>query len=162
VCCLLWLACLAGGAPLAAAQGSASSPTTEGTPPLAQSAQVTVRASLDDEWLTLRLLHAGSESPLVTKDVTLSVAGHVIPLTPRGAGTYILPVKQLGTTTTPTLDITVGHDGIREVLSGKLTVPAAAPTPAGSHNQMLWWIVNIGIVFVAAMILSNRRKKSAE
>jgi hypothetical protein len=160
VCCLLWLACLAGGAPLATAQGSASNPAPEGT--LAQSAQVAVRYTLDDEWLTLRLLHAGSESPLVTKDVTVSVAGHVIPLNARGEGTYILPVKQLGTTMTPTLEISVGHDGIREVLSGKLTLPAAAPVTTGGHNQMLWWIVNIGIVFVAAMIWSNRRKKPAD
>jgi hypothetical protein len=60
------------------------------------------------------------------------------------------------------LAVTVGHDGIRELLEGKFT-PAAAAAPAsglsalgGNHKQLLWWILNIGIVLVAAIAISRR------
>jgi hypothetical protein len=56
------------------------------------------------------------------------------------------------------LDIVVGHDGIRELLSGKIS---AADTSATSnilrdHKQIAWWILNIAIVLIAAIALSRR------
>ena len=53
------------------------------------------------------------------------------------------------------------HDGIHELLEGKFT-PAAVPARrgivglGGNHKQMLWWILNIGIVLVAAIAISRR------
>jgi hypothetical protein len=149
---LLWLACLPGTAAGAAA----------GAEPLAQSAQLTVESTVAGDWLTLRILHTGTQSPVVTRDVTVSVAGRVVPTTPRGDGTFVLPVKQLGATTEPKLDIVVGHDGIHEIVSGKVTVPTAAPVSQGGHTQSLWWIINIALVFAAAMFISSRKKKPAE
>jgi hypothetical protein len=151
--CLLWLVAMAAGGILPA----------RATPPaafqLAQSAQLTVRATVDDEWLTLSLWRAGSQTPLMTKDVRVSVAGHAIPVSVRPDGTFVLPVKQLGTTSTPTVDVIVGHDGIHEVLSGTLTLKESAPASSGGHTQMIWWVVNIALVFGAAMYLTNRKKK---
>jgi len=61
----------------------------------------------------------------------------------------------------------VTHDGIREVLRAKIAPPAAATaqTPAaagggavsGVHRQIVWWILNIAIVLIAALALSRRR-----
>jgi hypothetical protein len=114
---------------------------------------------MDDEWLTLSILRAGSQTPLVTKDVTVSVAGRVIPVKVHPDGTFVVPVKQLGTTTTPTVDVIVGHDGIREILSGKLTLAQSAPAETGGHTQTMWWVVNVVIVFVVAMYFTNKKKK---
>jgi hypothetical protein len=75
-----------------------------------------------------------------------------------------------------TLDVTVMHDGIRELLQATIPwpkaaapapapaaarAPAAAPTPGaggtGVHRQIVWWILNIAIVLIAALALSRRR-----
>ena len=58
------------------------------------------------------------------------------------------------------LSVTVAHDGIHELLEGKFT-PAAVPAAGivglgGNHKQLLWWILNIGIVLVAAIAISRR------
>jgi len=158
-CGLLWLAGITGCTPPAATHVSGSA-TPAGTQLLAQSAQLIVLAHVDSDWLTLRIQRTSDQTPLVSKDVAVSVAGHAIPVKAKPDGTYVLPVKQLGTTYTPTLDIVVGHDGIREILTGKLTLPQSAPATAGrGHSQMFWWIANIAVVFAVAMYFSSRKKK---
>jgi hypothetical protein len=47
------------------------------------------------------------------------------------------------------------------VLDGTIaTAAAAAPAAAGgplhAHQQLLWWILNITIVFIAAIAISRR------
>jgi hypothetical protein len=149
------LLCLLSLSGRAAAPATASNP-----PPLAQSALLTVRASVTNDWLTLHIEHSDNQSPVVSKDVTVSVAGHAAPVMAGGNGTYTIPVRQLGSSTQPVLDIIVGHDGIREILSGKLALPAAPAPSEGSHKQMLWWVLNIAIVFAAAMFLSRKKPAS--
>lgn len=164
-CGLLWLAGITGSMPPAAAEASpTTTPAPASTQILAQSAQLTVLSNVDGEWLTLRVQRTANQTPLVLKDVAVSVAGHPMPVKAKPDGSYVLPVKQLGTTNTPTLDIVVGHDGIREILSGKLTLPqGSAPVATGhSHTQMFWWVMNIAIVFGVAMYFTNRKKKPDE
>jgi hypothetical protein len=64
-----------------------------------------------------------------------------------------------------TIEVTVGHDGIHEVLSGRLAsatgapdsaTPGAASAPSASHKQMVWWILNIAIVLIAVIAISRR------
>jgi hypothetical protein len=150
LCTVLWLLCVPG----AIATPSASASSEPG--PLAQSALLTVRATVSGEWLILHILHAGDQSPVVSKDVSVSVAGHPVPVTPLGNGTYSVPLRQLGSSREPILDVTVGHDGIREIVSGKTTL-AAAPTRSSGSRQYLWWVLNIAIVFVAAMLFARRK-----
>lgn len=161
-CGLLWLAGITGSVPPAAAQASGTT-TPAGTQLLAQSAQLIVLAHVDSDWLTLRIQRTSTQTPLVTKDVAVSVAGHAMPVKAKPDGTYVLPVKQLGTTNTPTLDIVVAHDGIREILSGKLTLPQSAPAAAAhGHNQWIWYVVNIALVFAAVLYFQSRKKKSED
>jgi len=64
------------------------------------------------------------------------------------------------------LEVVVAHDGIREVLGGRITVAgegSAAARHAGGtasvlrdHKQMAWWILNITIVLIAAIAISRR------
>lgn len=162
LCGVLWLAGLAGAGALPAAVAASASPLP---PPLAQSSLLMIRATSTAQWLTLHISHAGDGTPVNTKDVTVSVAGHKAPVTALGSGTYTVPVSQLGSSRQPVLDITVGHDGIREVLSGQLTLAAAPAAPSGEHIQALWWVLNLGVVLVAAILFSRRKpapKKEGE
>jgi len=150
---VLWLVSLAGVA----------APADQA--PLAQSALLTIHASVTQEWLTLHIQRRDNQNPVISKDVTVSVAGHPAPVSAQGNGAYTIPLRQLGTSSEPVLDIIVGHDGIREILSGKLALAAAPAAPSGvlgGHTQILWWVVNITVVFVAAILLSRRKPADKE
>jgi len=59
------------------------------------------------------------------------------------------------------LEVIVEHDGIRELLSGALPGSSAGTGTAGvgmsrNHKQLLWWILNIGIVLIAVLAVSRR------
>ena len=58
------------------------------------------------------------------------------------------------------VEVTVAHDGIHEVLSGRLAAtPAAAPAGAaagGGRSQLAWWVLNILIVLIAVIAISRR------
>ena len=63
------------------------------------------------------------------------------------------------------LEVVVAHDGIREALSGRVTVAAGAPGARNAsgapsvlrdHKQLAWWILNITIVLIAAIAISRR------
>lgn len=153
VCSILWLMALPG------ASAAAPAPDTQ---PLAQSALLIVHASIHGDWLSLNIQRAANDSAVVTKDVSVSVGGHKVQVTGLGNGIYTIPVRQLGSGKQADLDIIVGHDGIREILSGKLTL-AAVSTPSssilGKHTEMLWWVLNIGVVSAAAVFLSKRKAK---
>ena len=74
---------------------------------------------------------------------------------------FLLPTKDLSDGP-QTLDITVAHDGIREILTGKVALPKSVFGSGmldSSHKQMLWWVLNIGIVLVAVLAFSNRKPK---
>jgi hypothetical protein len=145
---LAW-ACTLPGAATAASQSS--EPT-----PFAQSSLLTVHASSTDDWLTLHITHAADQTPVTSHDVSVSVAGHAVPVTSLGNGTYTVPVRELGGGA-PILDIIVGHDGIREVLTGKLTLANAPAAPSSRRSQWLWWVLNFGVVCAAALLLARRK-----
>ena len=53
----------------------------------------------------------------------------------------------------------MGHDGIREIVAGKVAVAegVSADGLLRDHKQVAWWILNIVIVLVAAIALSRRK-----
>jgi hypothetical protein len=58
----------------------------------------------------------------------------------------------------------VAHDGIREILTGKVTLPKVGSTLDlwRDHKQMAWWVLNIGVVLIAVMAFSRRQSKPAK
>ena len=58
------------------------------------------------------------------------------------------------------LEVIVAHDGIRELLSGTVTLPNAPTTleTLQKHSGWAWWILNIGVLLLAVRLISRRKK----
>lgn len=157
----LWIATVALAAvtaveaPRTAAADTAPPPTPI---PVAHSALLTIKATVTQDGLALQVLHAANQIPIDGRDVTVSVDGKSQPLTAQPEGTFLLSTKDLGADGERQLDITVAHDGIREILTGKITLPktASATDLWHNHRQMAWWVLNFAIVLIAALAFSRR------
>jgi hypothetical protein len=101
-----------------------------------------------------------SDKSLVNSDdVTVAVDGKNQSVTHEKGGVYELPVNDLRGEAARDVDVTVAHDGIREIVSGKVSVAEASSASSllRDHKQVAWWILNIVIVLVAAMAFSRRK-----
>ena len=83
----------------------------------------------------------------------------------RADGSWFVPLSGGAAPANEQLDVMVAHDGIREALSGRVTVAAGAPGARNAsgapsvlrdHKQLAWWILNITIVLIAAIAISRR------
>jgi len=152
---------------------TAVAPRTEPTEPLpaplAHSALITLEgATLSDGSLLLRLRPNEGAAPVSVSDFAVAIDGKDAPVTARADGAWRVSVPAHPGSTESTLDVTVMHDGIRELLRTKIALPAATAQPpaapagggaGGVHRQIVWWVLNIGIVLIAALALSRRRSE---
>jgi len=133
--------------------------------PLAHSALLAVDAAPAAGGLVLRVRRAGSDTPLAVSDVAVTIDDKGESAIARSDGSWFVArpagVQDAG----KTIDVTVGHDGIHEVLSGRLVPPGAVSSRASpaagtglssSRKQLLWWILNIAIVLIATIAISRR------
>jgi hypothetical protein len=151
------------GAPYASA---ADTPAAAAPPiPIAHSALLNINASVVPDGLMLHILHASNQIPIDGRDVTVTIDGKNQPLTVEPeVGNFLLPTKDLGEGERQ-LDITVAHDGIREILSGKVALPKAGGFTGSwdsSRKQIAWWVLNIAVVLIAVLAFSKRSSKPAE
>ena len=150
----------------ACALGSAvAQPAPPPLPPLAHSAILAVEAAPAAGGLLLRVRRATDQTPLAVNDVAVVIDGTSAPATARSDGNWFVPRPAGAQDAGKTIEVTVGHDGIHEVLSGRLAPSAgdsaAAPSAAArligrSLKQLFWWILNIAIVLIAAIAISRR------
>ncbi|HKT73985.1 MAG TPA: hypothetical protein VJQ47_13930 [Steroidobacteraceae bacterium] len=130
--------------------------------PFAHSAQLIIEVTPADQALLLHIGHARGGAPVVSDDVRATIDGRSVTATRQSDGSYQLPVD-LQAETDVSLDVIVAHDGIREILSGKLTLPQKShPSAWAEHKQIAWWILNIGVVLVAAIALQRRGGSSEQ
>jgi hypothetical protein len=129
--------------------------------PLAGSAQVSVSAARGNDAMTLRLTRATDHSDLPVTQLSATLDGKALPATRGTDGSWALALG--AGVAHGTLELTVAHDGIRELLTGTLGAAAAPGATAGGsnellrdHKQLLWWILNIAIVLIAAIAISRR------
>ena len=131
--------------------------------PLAHSSLVSVDAAmLAPDTLTLRLRHTDGQPVAAPVELGVTAQGRNLPVTANTDGTWSVALKDLGGKPAGKLDLVIGHDGIRELLSGTAATPAAgtatsaAPGLLANHKQLAWWILNIAIVLSAAIAISRR------
>jgi hypothetical protein len=159
-----WLALLAVGALPVVAAGAPAGPAPVFVP-LAHSTLVTVEATRDAGTLLLRVWGTRNEIPLAGAQLQVTLDGHNLPVTPRPDGTWEAPLGSLASSPDGTLEVTVAHDGLREILGGRL--PGAGGTGGGSaarvgagflkaHKQLAWWILNIAVVLIGVIAISRR------
>jgi hypothetical protein len=133
--------------------------------PVAHSALLTIDATPTDDGLALHVKHAGNQIPIDGQNVTVTVDGKEHAVTPQPEGTFLLSTKDLPGDGERQLDIVVAHDGIREILSAKITLPKAGNAATDlwhDHRQMAWWVLNIAVVLIAVLAFSNRSSKPAK
>jgi hypothetical protein len=158
---VLWIAAplLAAAALTYGPRGWAAETAPVAPIPIAHSALLTVDATPSEDSLALRIRHVANQTPIDSKDVTVSVDGKSETVTAQADGTLRLPIKDLRGDGERQFDIVVAHDGIREILTGKLALPKASSATADlwrDHKQIAWWILNIAIVLIAAIMFSRR------
>lgn len=109
--------------------------------------------------LRISIRRASDQSLISSDDVTVAVDGKNQSVTHDTSGAYELPINDLRGDGARDVDVTVGHDGIREIVSGKVSVAEAASASSllGDHKQIAWWILNIVIVLIAATAFSRRK-----
>jgi len=145
--------------PVALAQQSAAPPAVGLKLAIAHSALLSIEGTPGAGVLDLTVRHVADQSPVVSDDVTVTVDGKNEPVTRGTGGAYQIPLNDLRGAEPREVDITVGHDGIREILTGKVTLPASSSAGSflGDHKQIAWWILNIVIVLIAAIAISRRK-----
>jgi hypothetical protein len=150
--------------------GAAAQPAPAPPAPLAHSALLAVDAAPAAGGLVLRVRRATDQTPVVVNDLAVLIDGKSEPATVQADGSWLVS-RPAGTQDAgKPVEVTVGHDGIHEVLSGRLapsTGPSTAPPSgaassgaarliSGSHKQFFWWILNIAVVLIAAIAISRR------
>ena len=127
---------------------------------IAHSALLSVEATAKPDVLQISIRRMADKSLIGTDEITVAVDSRNESVTREKGTVYEIPINDLRGDGVKDVDVTVAHDGIREIVSGKISV---AEAPAASlwrdHKQVAWWVLNIVIILVAVMAFS--RKKTA-
>jgi hypothetical protein len=139
----------------------ASSAPQQGPTVVARSALLALTAVPSDHALTLQVSRI-SDHQLITGagNVTATVDGHEVPVTAQPKGSYLISTRDQDGGA-HSLSVVVAHDGIRELLTGTVTVAQqrSALDVLESHGMSAWWVLNIAVVLIAVLIISRRRSE---
>lgn len=130
-----------------------------GTTVVARSALLTLTAAPSDDSLALQVTRVSDHQLIVGPgQVTVTLDGHDVPLTARADGTYLLAADH-ESEGPHSLAVVVSHDGIRELLTGTVSLPQeqSALGFLQGHGMSAWWVLNIVVVLIAVLALSRRK-----
>ena len=131
-----------------------------GSTVVARSALLTLTAAPSNHSLVLQVSRI-SDHRLIAgpANVTATLDGHSVPVTARPDGSYLVSTRDQGAGA-HSLSVVVPHDGIRELLTGTVTVPQqrSALDVLEGHGMFAWWVLNIAVVLIAVLIISRRRR----
>ena len=126
---------------------------------VARSALLALTAVPSDQALTLQVFRIPDHKLIVgTGNVTVTLDGHDMPVTAQPDGKYVISMRHQDAGA-HSLSVVVSHDGIREILTGTVTVAQhrSALDTLESHGMSAWWVLNIAVVLIAVLIISRRR-----
>lgn len=130
---------------------------------VARSALLTLTAAPSDHSLALQVTRVSDHRPIPTGtgQVTATLDGHSVPLTAKPDGTYLLSRDHEGGGA-HSLAVVVPHDGIRELLTGTVSLPPQGEQSAldllEGHGMFAWWVLNIAVVLIAVLVISRRTR----
>ena len=116
-----------------------------------------------EDSLQLSIQRLADKSVVADGEITVSVDGKNEPVVHGKGGVYEIPSNDLrgddSKDNAKDVEIIVPHDGIREILSAKVSVVqgSSGGSLLGDHKQIAWWILNIVVVLIAALALSRRK-----
>jgi hypothetical protein len=127
---------------------------------VARSALLTLTAAPSDHSLALQVTRTSDHRLILGPgNLTVTLDGHSVPVTAQPDGTYLISTSdQSGGA--HSLSAVVSHDGIRELLTGTVTVPQerSALDVLEGHGMSAWWVLNIVVVLIAVLVISRRRR----
>lgn len=129
---------------------------------ITRSALLTLEGTATADALRLRIRRVSDKSLIGGEGVTVTVDGKSETVSHVADG-YEVPLDALrgagGKSGGREFEVVVDHDGIREILSGKVALVDADPATSilRDHRQIAWWIVNIVVVLIAATVISRRK-----
>jgi len=127
---------------------------------VARSALLTLTAAQSDHSLALQVARIpGHQLIAGPGKVTVTLDARSVPVAAQPNGTYLLSTRG-ESAGAHSLGVVVSHDGIRELLTGTVTVPQQRSLfdTIQSHGMSAWWVLNIAVVLIAVMIISRRRR----
>jgi hypothetical protein len=135
------------------------SPQQSGPTVVARSALLTLTSAPSDHALRLQVSRISDHRLIAGPgSVTVTLDGHSVPATAQPDGSYLISTSaQSGGA--HSLGVIVSHDGIRELLTGSVTVPQrrSALDVLQGHGMFAWWVLNIAVVLIAVIVISRRR-----
>ena len=126
---------------------------------VARSALLALTAVPSDQALTLQVTRIPDHELIVGPGkITVTLDGHDMPVTAQPDGRYVVSMHDQDAGA-HSLSVVVSHDGIRELLTGTVTVAQhrSALDTLESHGMSAWWVLNIAVVLIAVLIISRRR-----
>jgi hypothetical protein len=153
----------AGPQPARAAPVAQAAPRIPATPSttvqIAKSALLEIEGTPTTDTFDLRIRKISDKSLIASDNVTVTIDGRNESVTRVNVDTYQMPLSDLKGDGAREVEIIVPHDGIREILSGKVALPETGSTASllRDHKQVGWWILNIVIVLIAAIAISRRK-----
>jgi len=132
-----------------------------GSTVVARSALLALTAVPSDQSLTLQVSRISDHKLIVGPgNVTVTLDGRSTPVTAQPDGSYLVSTRDQDAGA-HSLSVVVSHDGIRELLTGTVTVArhTSALDTLESHGMSAWWVLNIAVVLIAVLIISRRRSE---
>ena len=127
---------------------------------VAHSALLDLTAASSDHALVLQVARVADHRLIAGPGkVTVSLDGHDVPVAAQPDGAYLISTRGQGAGA-HSLSVVVSHDGIRELLTGTVTVPQQQSILEiiQGHGMSAWWVLNIAVVLIAVLVISRRRR----
>jgi len=137
-----------------------SSAAQNGTTVVARSALLTLTAAPSDHALALQVARLSDHRLIAGPGkVKVTLDGRDVPAAAQPDGRYLISTRDQSAGA-HSLGVVVSHDGIRELLTGTVTVPQQQSLldVIQGHGMSAWWVLNIAVVLIAVLIISRRRR----
>lgn len=127
---------------------------------VASSAMLVLDARVEHHDVVLRIVRTANHEPVEgAGNVTAKIDGHSVQVSAHG-DTYRLATSKIKGGPHH-LQVVVAHDGIHELLTGTITLPKHhdAFADLDKHGYGAWWILNLGVMLLAAVLIMRRQNK---